>query len=97
MSKIAMWDLKYADGSQFVAGQSAIGAPQLSGSGAFAVMSTGIELRGKKNTAIPESSHFTNPELNKPFHKFLMRNIGVYSLAYTPPPLALNAAPKEFV
>ena len=51
------------DGLQPVADHDAIGGPQVSGSGAFAVISVGIELRGKKNTETPESSHFTGRNL----------------------------------
>jgi hypothetical protein len=59
VSKMAECELKKVNGLQPVADQNAIGVPHVSGSGALAVMSAGIELRGKKNTEIPESSHCT--------------------------------------
>ena len=52
--------LKKVNGLQPAAGQNARGVPHLLGRGAFAVMSEGIELRGKKYIAMPESSHCTS-------------------------------------
>lgn len=56
---MAEWVLKKVNGLQPAEDQDARGVPQLSGSGALAVMSDGIELRGKNHMAMPESSHFT--------------------------------------
>jgi len=57
-------------------GQNALGVPQLSGTGAPAVISDGIFCLGKNQTEIPKLSQ---------------------SIEKTPPPLLLNAAPKELV
>lgn len=59
MSKIAEWSWKKVDGLQELAGHWAMGRPQPLGCGAPAVMSAGIELRGKKYTETPSSSQST--------------------------------------
>lgn len=56
---MAECELKNWLGLQVEAGQNAIGLPQVSGSGEPEEISEGIELRGKKNTEMPESSHNT--------------------------------------
>ena len=48
VSMMMEWFWKNCEKLQSVDGQRAIGVPQVSGRGAFAVMSSGIELRGKK-------------------------------------------------
>ena len=51
-------------GAQDAAGHLAWAAPQVSGSGAPAVISAGIDVRGKKYTAMPVESHFTRSNEN---------------------------------
>lgn len=65
MSKMAWWSEKKVDGLQLEAGKFAIGVPHVLGCGAFAVMSEGMEFRGKNHTEIPVSSHFTGGMLRK--------------------------------
>ena len=66
VSKIAEWELKNWNGLHVDAGQKPIGWPQVSGRGALAVMSLGIEFLGKKKTEIPSLSQsiaYTPPPL----------------------------------
>ena len=59
VSKIAECESKNLNGAQSVAGQKAMGVPQLSGSGALAEMSEGMLFRGKNQTEMPLSTHST--------------------------------------
>ena len=59
VSKIAECESKNLNGAQSVAGQKAMGVPQLSGSGALAEMSDGTLFRGKNQTEMPLSTHCT--------------------------------------
>ena len=59
VSKMAECELKNVEGAQSVAGQKAMGLPQLSGSGSPEEMSEGILLRGKNQTEMPLSTHCT--------------------------------------
>jgi hypothetical protein len=54
-----IWSFMNENGSQFCAGQFPAGVPHVAGIGAPEVISDGIASRGKKNTEIPEVSHFT--------------------------------------
>jgi hypothetical protein len=51
--------LKYVNGVQSVAGQNAMGVDHPLGLGAPAVMSDGMELRGKNQTWIPDEDQST--------------------------------------
>ena len=59
VSKICTWSLKNVAGAQSVAGQCASGLPHPSGTGVLAVMSLGMEERGKNQTEMPLSTHCT--------------------------------------
>ena len=59
VSKMAECELKNWEGLQSVAGQKAMGVPQLSESGALAEMSDGMLFRGKNQTEMPLSTHST--------------------------------------
>ena len=56
---MAECELKNLEGSQSVAGQKAMGVPQLSEFGAPAEMSEGMLLREKNQTEMPLSTHCT--------------------------------------
>ena len=56
---MAECELKNWEGLQSVAGQKAMGVPQLSEFGAPAEMSEGMLLRGKNQTEMPLSTHST--------------------------------------
>jgi hypothetical protein len=53
VSKIAEWFWKNWNGLQVLAGQNALGVPQRSGMGAFAVISVGMLFREKNQTWTP--------------------------------------------
>jgi hypothetical protein len=65
VSNIAECMLKNWKGLQLVAGHLAVGVPQPEGLGAPALISEGIDPRGKKNIAIPVVSHCTNATKNQ--------------------------------
>ena len=65
---MAECELKNLEGSQSVAGQKAMGVPQLSEFGAPAEMSEGMLLRGKNQTEIPLSTHCTGPTTSVTLH-----------------------------
>ena len=59
VSKIAEWSVKNCEGLQLDEDQNAMGAPQLSGIGAPALMSDGMPPRGKNQTLMPLSCQST--------------------------------------